>query len=58
MLSVGLCRTTLISADCDNKLENGGGPAPNGNTGCDMACSGNSAETCGGPNRLDLYSYA
>ena len=22
-----------------------------------MACAGNSAETCGGPNRLDLYQY-
>lgn len=22
-----------------------------------MACAGNSAEICGGPNRLDLYSY-
>jgi glucan 1,3-beta-glucosidase len=22
-----------------------------------MACAGNAAETCGGPNRLDLYSY-
>lgn len=22
-----------------------------------MACSGNSAEICGGPNRLDLYQY-
>ena len=22
-----------------------------------MACAGNAAETCGGPNRLDLYSH-
>lgn len=22
-----------------------------------MKCNGNSAETCGGPDRLDLYSY-
>jgi glucan 1,3-beta-glucosidase len=22
-----------------------------------MACAGNSAETCGGPDRLDLYGY-
>ncbi len=22
-----------------------------------MKCNGNSAETCGGPNRLDVYSY-
>jgi len=51
-------QTILISIDCDNQLENGGGPAPDGNAGCDMACSGNSAETCGGPDRLDLYSYS
>jgi hypothetical protein len=42
---------------CDNTLHNGGGPAPDGNTGCNMACNGNAAETCGGANRLDLYSY-
>jgi hypothetical protein len=42
---------------CDNSLHNGGGPAVDGNAGCDMACNGNSAETCGGPNRLDMYSY-
>ena len=23
-----------------------------------MTCNGNTAEICGGPNRLDLYSYA
>jgi hypothetical protein len=23
-----------------------------------MTCDGNTAETCGGPNRLDLYSYS
>lgn len=43
---------------CDNKLENGGGPAPDGNAQCTMTCSGAPQETCGGPNRLDLYSYA
>lgn len=36
---------------------NGGGPAPDGNALCDMPCKGNSAETCGGPNRLDVYQY-
>ena len=43
--------------DCGNSLQNGGGPAPDGNTGCSMACNGNAAQMCGGPNRLDLYSY-
>lgn len=42
---------------CDNALRNGGGPAPDGSAQCNMACAGNSAETCGGPNRLDLYQY-
>jgi len=34
-----------ISIDCDNALRNGGGPAPNGNVGCNMACNGNSSES-------------
>jgi hypothetical protein len=42
---------------CDNELENGGGPAPDGNALCDMACNGNATENCGGPNRLNLFSY-
>jgi hypothetical protein len=41
---------------CDNKLENYGGPASDGSVGCDMACNGNAAEICGGPNRLSMYS--
>jgi hypothetical protein len=36
---------------------NGGGPAPDGNAGCSMNCKGASSETCGGPNRLDVYQY-
>lgn len=44
--------------DCGNSLQNGGAPAPDGTTGCNMACAGNSAETCGGSNRLDLYSHS
>ena len=43
---------------CDNQFENGGGPAPDGNAQCNMACNGNPSETCGGPNRLDVFSYA
>jgi hypothetical protein len=42
---------------CDTSLHNGGGPATDGSAGCDMACNGNSAEMCGGPNRLNMYSY-
>ncbi|KAH0543417.1 hypothetical protein FGG08_002275 [Glutinoglossum americanum] len=43
---------------CDNALKNGGGPAPDGNALCNMACNGNTQETCGGPNRLDMYSFS
>jgi glucan 1,3-beta-glucosidase len=42
---------------CDNAVRNGGALAPNGNAGCNMTCAGNSAETCGGNFRLDLYQY-
>jgi hypothetical protein len=42
---------------CGNAIVNGGGPAPDGNNGCDMDCKGALAETCGGPNRLDVYQY-
>ncbi|CAG7849956.1 SubName: Full=Uncharacterized protein {ECO:0000313/EMBL:CCA67329.1} [Serendipita indica DSM 11827] len=37
---------------CDNEFRNGGVPAE---TGCDMPCSGDSNETCGGGNRLSVY---
>jgi len=47
----------LTDIDCENSLMNGGGPAPDGNLQCNMACKGNAAEMCGGPNRLDLYTY-
>jgi hypothetical protein len=39
---------------CANAITNGGAPATDG---CNMACNGNSAESCGGPNRINLYSY-
>jgi hypothetical protein len=48
---------SLTIIDCGNTIVNGGGPAPDGNALCNMKCDGNAAETCGGPNRLDLYSY-
>jgi hypothetical protein len=40
---------------CDNSLNYGGGPAADGNAGCNMPCNGNPKEICGGPNRLDFY---
>lgn len=43
---------------CGNAIVNGGSPAPDGSAGCNMACNGNSAEICGGPNRLDVYQYS
>lgn len=42
---------------CGNKVANGGAPAPDGASGCNMRCNGNKTETCGGPNRLNLYGY-
>ncbi|MCJ1315893.1 hypothetical protein MMC15_001213 [Xylographa vitiligo] len=40
---------------CGNAIANNG-PAPDGFTGCNMLCNGNSSEYCGGPNRLDMYT--
>lgn len=43
--------------DCGSSFSNGGGPAPDGTAGCNMACKGNTSEVCGGPNRLDVYDF-
>ncbi|KAJ3826706.1 hypothetical protein F5880DRAFT_1628591 [Lentinula raphanica] len=40
---------------CDSAINNGGAPTPI--TDCNMVCSGNSSEFCGGPNRLNMYNY-
>ena len=40
---------------CGNGFSNGGALAPDGLTGCNMVCNGNSSEFCGGPNRLNVY---
>ncbi|KAJ9092947.1 hypothetical protein QFC19_008545 [Naganishia cerealis] len=40
---------------CDTQYRLGGGPAPDGNAQCNMACSGNSSQICGGPNRLNVW---
>ena len=41
---------------CDKVVQNNHGLAPDGNTGCNMPCSGDAGETCGGPNRLNAYA--
>ena len=38
---------------CANALSDG---SVLGQSGCSMPCSGNSAEICGGPNRLSVYN--
>ncbi|KAF8623873.1 hypothetical protein AX17_007275 [Amanita inopinata Kibby_2008] len=38
---------------CGNVIQNGGTSATG--TDCNMACSGNSQELCGGPNRLNFF---
>ncbi|KAH3904930.1 hypothetical protein HBI56_170560 [Parastagonospora nodorum] len=42
---------------CDNQLRNSGGPAPNGEVGCNMKCNGNQTDVCGGSDRLTLYKF-
>ncbi len=52
--------TTALSDSqigCGNAIVNRGGPAPDGSSQCNMACKGNAAEICGGPNRLDVYQH-
>ncbi|KAL2141040.1 hypothetical protein VTI28DRAFT_2930 [Corynascus sepedonium] len=39
---------------CGNTIANGGAPAT---SGCSMVCNGDSSEFCGGPDRLNVYSY-
>lgn len=45
----------IITKDCGNTFNGGGGPAPDGFSGCNKPCNGNSSEYCGGANRLDMY---
>ncbi|KAK3679133.1 hypothetical protein LTR78_000693 [Recurvomyces mirabilis] len=42
---------------CDSAPMNYGGPAIDGNVGCNMACAGNANEMCGGPGRLNVYQF-
>lgn len=47
------CFCANVPTDCDNNIQNGGAPA---SSGCNMLCSGNQSEICGGSSRLSLYS--
>src|SRR5438552_1931385 len=47
----------FLASGCGNVVSNGGGPASDGNVGCNMVCAGNASEICGGPNRLDVYHF-
>ena len=40
---------------CGTAITNGGAPTPIAD--CNMACSGNSTELCGGPNRLNVSQF-
>ena len=49
---------SIVLTDCEvcgNSFTGGGGPAPDGFSGCNMVCNGNSSEFCGGSYRLDMY---
>jgi hypothetical protein len=37
---------------CGNSIQNGNTPA---SSGCDMACAGNTADTCGGAGRINIF---
>jgi hypothetical protein len=39
---------------CGNSFTNGGGASAS--SGCTMACQGDVTQTCGGPNRLSVFS--
>ena len=44
-----------VQCFCDTAIINGGKPAA-AQTDCNVACGGNSAEQCGGGNRMNIYS--
>lgn len=41
---------------CDDMIQTSGALAPDGNATCNMNCAGDSTETCGGSNRINVYS--
>jgi len=45
----------VILIDCGTTLNAAAVQA--NDTDCSMTCNGNSSETCGGPNRLNVYNY-
>lgn len=70
-MTIDLCLTACQSAGykiagleyasqcyCGNEFANGGTPAPDGDAQCNMPCKGNTAETCGGPGRLNVFLYS
>lgn len=42
---------------CGNAIGNGGSLSPDASSLCNMPCKGNTAETCGGSNGLNVYEY-
>ncbi|KAL2154832.1 hypothetical protein VTH82DRAFT_3508 [Thermothelomyces myriococcoides] len=66
-MTVDICTAACLEADyilagveyggecyCGNTIANGAAPAL---AGCTMVCNGNKTEFCGGPDRLNVYSY-
>ncbi|MCJ1352419.1 MAG: hypothetical protein MMC33_002403 [Icmadophila ericetorum] len=47
---------TEFASQCFCGVILGNGSAPAAASSCSMACNGNSSETCGGPNFLNLYA--
>lgn len=48
---------TEYSAECWCGTSIQGGGAPAAASDCNMPCSGDNTQSCGGPNRLNLYNY-
>ena len=40
---------------CGTSIQSGGAPAPASD--CNMPCTGDNTQPCGGPNRLNVYNY-
>ncbi|OBT82398.1 hypothetical protein VE02_09582 [Pseudogymnoascus sp. 03VT05] len=70
-MTTRLCQATCSQADytlagieyggqcyCDNQVRNAGHLATDAVSLCNMPCSGDSTQTCGGPDRLTMYKLA
>ncbi|PVF97904.1 WSC-domain-containing protein [Serendipita vermifera] len=44
-----------VECYCANEI---GGTGQTANAGCNMPCSGDATQTCGGGNRINIYTYA